>query len=123
MWTTAGDLRNLKPLEPSAPAAELAETPPRRDVAVNLESGRHRFNLGVVVQHLLAHLASPAGLLVTAEGERCVEDVMAIDPHRAGAQPLGHLVRQAAVACPHASSEAIDRVVGLLGDAVEIAVI
>jgi hypothetical protein len=69
-----------------------AETPSPHKVAVNLESCRHRFNLGVVVQHLLAHLASPARLLIAAEGERCVEDVVAIDPHCASAQSLGHLV-------------------------------
>ena len=48
---------------------------------------------------------------------------MAIDPYRTGPQPLGHFVRQAAIACPHARGETVDRVVGLLGDAVEIAVI
>ena len=40
------------------PGGGAVGTPPPGKVAVNLESCRHRFNLGVVVQHLLAHLAS-----------------------------------------------------------------
>ncbi len=48
-----------------------------------------RLDLGVVVEDLVAHLASPAGLLVAAEWQRGVEDVVAVDPDGAGPDLLG----------------------------------
>ena len=41
--------------------------------------------LRVQIECVLAHLASPARLLVSAERQGCVEDVVAVDPHRTGA--------------------------------------
>ena len=84
----------------------------RPEVQVRSEGGGDSFHFGVVVEHFLAHLAAPAGLLVTAERQRGVEHVVAIDPDRAGADAAGQLVRGAAVAGPDAGGEAVDRVVG-----------
>src|SRR5271154_6325637 len=44
------------------------------------ERGRYRFDLRIVMQHCLAHLAAPAGLFVTAEGQCGIEHIMAVDP-------------------------------------------
>src|SRR5580704_15426152 len=46
----------------------------------------HGFDLGVLLEDFVAHFAAPAGLFVSAEGERCVEHVVAIDPHGSGAE-------------------------------------
>src|SRR5450755_476114 len=43
-----------------------------------------RLDLGVGLENLVAHLAAPAGLLVAAERQGGVEDVVAVDPHSAG---------------------------------------
>src|SRR6516165_98404 len=86
------------------------------------QCGGDGFDFRVVVEHFLAHLAAPARLFVAAERQRGVEHVVAVDPHRAGADAAGELVGGTAVARPHTGGEAVDRVVGLLGDPVEIVV-
>ena len=50
-----------------------------------LEADTDGLDLGVVLQHLVAHLTPPAGLFVSAKGQGRVEDVVAIDPHRSSA--------------------------------------
>ena len=60
----------------------------------------------------MAHFAAPAGLLVAAEGQRRVENVVAVDPHGSGAQLVGHAVGFADVARPDAGGQAIHVVVG-----------
>ena len=74
--------------------------------------GADRFGLRVIVQNIVAHLAAPSGLFVSAEGQRRVEDVVAVDPHRAGAQQLGSAVGLADVARPDGGSQAVFAVVG-----------
>src|SRR5947209_10290209 len=46
----------------------------------------HRLGLRVVVEDVVAHLAAPAGLLVSTERQSGVKDVVAVDPHRARLQ-------------------------------------
>src|SRR5215471_14876064 len=81
--------------------------------------GADGLDLGVGLQGLVAHLSSPAGLLVAAEGQRGVEDVVAIDPDGAGPEALGHRVGLGDVSGPDAGSQAVGGVVGGLGDVVE----
>src|SRR5579863_561721 len=79
---------------------------------VLLDSRAHRFGLRVVVENLVAHFAAPAGLLVASEGERGVENVVAVDPHGAGGDLVGHAVGFADVARPDAGGEAVHIVIG-----------
>jgi hypothetical protein len=108
-------------------AAKIAPRPEEADGAPSArgwsQRGGDRLDLGVVVEHLLTHLTSPAGLLIPAERQRRVEHVVAVDPHRPGPDPAGELVGGTAVAGPHTGRETVDRVVGLLGDPVEIVVL
>src|SRR5450755_4636919 len=77
-----------------------------------LKLGGDGLDLGVVVQHLVAHLTAPAGLLVAAERQRGVEHVVAVDPDRAGPELLGQGVRLGDVPGPDAGPEAVFAVVG-----------
>src|SRR6185437_8383150 len=52
----------------------------------------HGLDLGVGLEDLVAHLAAPAGLLVAAERQRGVEDVVAVDPDGPGTELLGQCV-------------------------------
>src|SRR5215469_2871044 len=72
----------------------------------SLELGGDGLDLGVGLQHLVAHLAAPAGLLVPAERKRCVEHVVAVDPYRAGPDLFGQGVRLGDVLGPDARAEA-----------------
>ena len=94
----------------------------RRVTLRKLESRRHRLDLGVVVEDELTHLAAPAGFLVAAKRQRSVEHVVAIDPHRAGANALGELVGLGDFARPDACGEAVIRTVGLVYDSVEVGI-
>src|SRR5438552_11637269 len=69
--------------------------------------------LRVEVERVAAQLAPVAALLVAAEGRTRVEDVVAVDPHRSGADGARHPVRLADVTRPHAGGEAVGRVVAL----------
>src|ERR1700761_1607040 len=80
-------------------------------------------DFSVVVENFGAHFAAPAGLLVAAERQRGVEHVVAVDPHRSGANPAGQLVRHAAVGSPDACGEPVDCVVGALGDDLDVIVV
>src|SRR5216683_1953650 len=89
------------------------DCPPYPDSSCQCSNSRaHRLGLGVVVEDLVAHFAAPAGLLVTAEGEGCVENVVAVDPHGSGGDLVGHAVGFADVARPDAGGEAVHVVVG-----------
>src|SRR6478672_1109985 len=68
---------------------------------------------GVLLQHLVTHLAAPSGLLVSAKGQRRVEDVVAIDPHGSGAQLGGDAVRFLNIARPDACSQSVSGVISL----------
>ena len=46
----------------------------------SLEGDCYSFRFCVVVERFFAHLATPAGLFVAAEGKRGVEDVVAVNP-------------------------------------------
>src|SRR4051812_29406433 len=64
-----------------------------KDAATRLaHRHRHRLDLRVVPQGVFAQLATDAGHLETAERRGCVEDVVAVDPHRAGLQLRRHAV-------------------------------
>jgi hypothetical protein len=60
----------------------------------------------------VAHFAAPSGLLVASEGERGVENVVAVDPHGSGGDLVGDAVGFADVARPEAGGEAVHVVVG-----------
>ena len=77
--------------------------------------------LGVLQIALLAELAADAGLLVAAEGVPGVEEVVVVDPDRAGAQALGHPHGAGRVAAPDGAGQAVPRVVGH-GDRVVVVV-
>src|SRR5262245_34749887 len=77
----------------------------------NSKGGRHRLDLRVVVEDELTHFTSPTRLLVAAEGQRGVEDIVAVDPDRSGTDPLGDLVRLGDVSAPYAGGEAVGRAV------------
>src|SRR4029077_10600492 len=70
-------------------------------------------HLGVEVEGVAAQLAPVAALLVAAEGRARIEHVVAVDPHRTGANRARHPVCLAHVARPHPGREAIGGVVAL----------
>src|SRR5438876_7152841 len=77
-----------------------------------LQFDADRLDLGIVLKHLVALLAAPAGLLVATKGQGGVEDVVAIDPHGSSVEFCRELVRLAEVLRPDASSQAKHTVVG-----------
>src|ERR1022692_207759 len=94
---------------------------PSRYAARRSQLGGDGLYLGVVVEHLVAHFTSPAGLLVPAEGQRGVEHVVAVDPDGAGPELLRQGMRLGDVLGPDARAEAVLRVVGDGGDLVQVA--
>src|ERR1700729_721007 len=86
-----------------------------------LQLCRHRLDFGGGLEDLVAHLATPAGLLVAAERQGRVEDVVAVDPDGAGPELLRQGVRLGDVPGPDAGAEAVAGVVGLSGDLVQAA--
>jgi hypothetical protein len=54
-----------------------------------LEFHANGFGLGVQLKHVVSHLAAPSGFLVSAERQRGIENIIAIDPNRAGPQLRG----------------------------------
>src|SRR5271155_752677 len=87
-----------------------------------LQGDSYGLCFSVVAQGLFAHLAPPAGLFVSAERQRGVEDVVAVHPDGARADALSQFVGDAHVARPDAGGEAVFGVIGLGGDTVEVAV-
>src|SRR5580693_4415451 len=92
---------------------------PRTIIKRSLQLGRHRLDLGVSLQDLVAHFPAPAGLLVPAERQGRVEHVVAVDPDRAGPQLLGQRVRLGDVLGPDPGAEAVLGIVGLGRDLVD----
>src|SRR5260370_2843402 len=71
------------------------------------DPGAYCFGLRVETEHVVAHLAAPSRLLVASERQPCVEDVVAVDPHRPGAKLLRHAMRLAYLPRPDGGSESI----------------
>jgi hypothetical protein len=65
----------------------------------------HGLDLGVGLEDLVAHLAAPAGLLVAAERQGGVEDVVAVDPDGPGPELLGQGVGLGDVLGPDAGAQ------------------
>ena len=86
----------------------------------SIECYRHRLELGVVVQRLLAQLAADAARFEPAERRGRVEDVVAVDPDRAGADALGDGVGLLDVAGPDGGRQAVVGRVGALDDFVDV---
>src|SRR6204780_1968940 len=84
-----------------------------------LQLGGDGLDFGVGLEDLVAHLAAPAGLLVAAERQGRVEDVVAVDPDRAGPELLGQGVGLGDVLGPDPGTKAVDAVVRLGGDLVQ----
>src|SRR5262249_14652986 len=70
-------------------------------------------HLAVAVEGVASQLATVAALLVAAEGGARIEHVVAVDPHRAGANGACHPVRLSHVARPYPGGEAVGGVVPL----------
>src|SRR5215469_3430858 len=97
------------------------EARPHDTVLAALQQRGDRLDLRVVIEDVVAHFPTPARLLVAAEWQRSVEDVVAVDPHGAGADLLGERVRLGDIAGPYSGAKPVRGVVGLCGDLVEAA--
>ena len=75
--------------------------------ALDLQRGADRFHFRVLLKYFVAHFAAPAGLFVSAERHRGVEDVVAVNPDRAGAQPGREAVGLLDVPRPNSGSQPI----------------
>src|SRR5262249_20190085 len=80
----------------------------------------HPLDLGVQLQGVLTELAADAAHLESAERGRGVEDVVAVDPDRAGPQAVRQPVRLADVARPHRRGQAVERPVAALDHLVDV---
>src|SRR6266581_2167448 len=92
------------------PPFEMYSTASRRPGS---EADTYRLDFGIVLKHLVAHFAAPAGLLVAAKGQRSVKDVVAVDPDGAGAQSRGKAMRLAQIIGPDATAQTVHGLVGL----------
>ena len=99
-WTLLAVIRGMGTARNERRGAELARPP----LQERLQLGRHRLDLGVGLEGLVAHLAAPAGLLVAAERQGRVEDVVAVDPDGPGAELLRQRVRLGDVLGPDAGA-------------------
>src|SRR5262249_1674294 len=111
----------LTEVEPGRSGRERSARTPTKGRSSELR--RYGLDLGIIRKHFATHLPAPSGLLVAAKGQGCVEDVMAVDPHRAGADETREPVRLADVLGPDAGSEAIDRVIRFFGNSFQIGVV
>src|SRR5947208_13451914 len=97
---------------------EQSSVPELRSAVVHLVDV-HVLHLGVLEDALEPELAPDAALLVAAERRRDREEMIVVDPHRAGPHPLGDLERLRLVARPDRPTQAVDGVVrhpeGLVG--------
>src|SRR5271167_1629265 len=73
---------------PVSPGFDTSNRPQHHRPA-DSDTHADRLGLEIIFEHLAAHLAAPARLLVAAKGHRRVEDVVAVDPDRTGAQLIG----------------------------------
>ena len=80
-----------------------------------------RFRLGIKIEHLMAHFAAPAGLLVSAERHGRIENAVAVDPDRSRAKFGRDTMRLLDVPRPDGRREAKLRVVGLRDQIVHVA--
>src|SRR5271170_2760685 len=103
--------RAKNPEDPAAEGSSLKKRP-------RLESDGHSLGGQIVFKNRLAHLAAPARLLVAAKRQRRIEDVVAVDPHRAGLEARSQLMGLAHVARPDAGGQTIDRIVSLVDQGV-----
>src|SRR5262245_9333488 len=89
-----------------APAYRRTGPRSRSSVAVlRADVHPHALDLRVELERGFAHLAAEAALFVTAERGGRVEHVVAVDPHGAGFEYLGHAVGLLDVARPHRRGE------------------
>src|SRR5579871_341458 len=72
-----------------------------------LKADAHRLGLGVLMDDVLAHLPAPSRLLVAAEGQRGVEDVVCVDPHGAGLELRDETVCLGQVVGPDPGRQAV----------------
>src|ERR1700733_132064 len=96
------------------PAGAPRDAPPPRTLPSD-EVDRHRFRLGVVLHHFLAHLAAPARLLEAAEGPGGIAVVMAVDADRAGLDLARERMGDLQIMGPDTRLEAIFGIVGEFG--------
>src|SRR3954468_17372549 len=82
------------------------------------DAGADGLLLCVEFEGVVTHLATPATLLESAEGQGCVEDVVAIDPDGSGTHFCGDGVSAIDVASPDSGGETVDAVVGLRNEIV-----
>src|SRR5450755_3794202 len=88
--------------EPCAYVARTGPVGPAPARVTDLQVGGDGLDLGVGVERLVAHLAAPAGLLVSAERQCRVEHVIAVDPDGACLEFLGQGVSLGDVLGPDA---------------------
>ncbi len=75
------------------PLFHVGECNKRAAGFANLHSDAHCLGLGVEIENVFAHFASPARLLVAAKRQSRVKNVVAVDPDRSGAQQCCRAVR------------------------------
>src|SRR5579863_2384500 len=61
----------------------------------------------------MTHFAPPTRLLITAKGQGSIENVVAVNPDRAGAELGSQAMRLLDVSSPNARSQSVNRIVGL----------
>src|SRR3954470_14874918 len=76
------------------------------------ELDRDRLYFRVLLERVLAHFATDAGLLKAAEWSGRVEHVEAVDPDSAGTNVVGDGMHFADIPRPDRGREAVGRVVG-----------
>ena len=92
--------------EPLRPARSMVDR--RARSVINLHRHGHRLHLRVISQGIFAQFPADAGHLEAAERGGGVEDVVAVDPDRAGPQFGGQAVGLADVARPDGGGQAVD---------------
>src|SRR5271156_4605246 len=75
-----------------------------------------RFHLGIELEYFGTHLTTPAGLFVSSEGHRRVEDIITVDPDGSRLHGLGHPVGFAEILGPDGPRQTERRVVHLGGN-------
>src|SRR5579863_4728004 len=79
-----------------------------------------RLDLGVILQRVFTELAPDTRLFVAAKRSGGIEDVEAIDPHRARSNGVRHGVRLRDVASPHGGRQTVERFVRAVNNFVEV---
>src|SRR5260221_5447321 len=112
---------SVQRFSPSCMRASAADPWRVRRISPGKSEG-HGDGLGlkIVLESLGTILATPAGLLVTAERQDGIEHMMTVEPDGARLDALGHLVRDAGVLRPDARGQAVLGVIGLSGQFVEL---